>query len=448
MKTQNVNPDRGGEQKMGPAGSVITARHAILAVSVITLLLTVAWGANNPTAAVLYTFTGGIDGGRPGAGLIADSHGNLYGTAASGGKTCGDFTCGVVFELSPTPIGWKETTLWQFTGGSDGWAPSSTLLRDSHGNLYGTTDAGGNSGCYLGNGCGAVFELSLVNGKWQETTLWEFTGGNDGGNPLAGLIFDSAGNLYGTASEGANPGCGADYGCGTVFELSPSEGGWAETTLYAFTGGSDGGEPEAEVIFDAAGNLYGTAVDGGYLSCYFDRGCGVAFELTPSGGTWNESVLYTFGDGSDGANPYGSLIFDKQGNLYGTAYTGALGTCNSGGGCGTAFELENTENGWQEQTLYSFTGGSDGGNPEAGFVFDESGNLFSTTGTGGNGYGSVFELKKSGSSYSEVTLHTFSGGADGGSPHCNLLLRGGYLYGTSNLGGKDKVGNVFAGVKP
>ena len=365
--------------------------------------------------------------------------------------------CGVIFELSPPSVGggpWTETVLYTFTGGSDGGVPYAGLTFDSKGNLYGTTSHGGDtsgSNCSGIGGCGVVFELSppsVGGGPWTETVLCTFTGGSDGGVPYAGLIFDAGGNLYGTTSGGGS----STYG--VVFELSPPSGGsspWNETVLYAFTGVDDGESPLASLIFDSKGNLYGIAFGG-------KAGYGVAFELTPpSGGSgpWNEAVLYTFHSRSDGAYPYAGLIFDSKGNLYGTTSNGgdtSGSNCKATRGCGVVFELSPPTGGsgmWTETTPYSFTGGSDGGYPDAGLIFDSKGNLYGTTGQGGNlsgsncsgssGCGVVFELSPptgGTGSWTESVLYTFNGGGDGADPSAGLIFDAkGNFYGTAYSGG-------------
>ena len=277
------------------------------------------------TETVLHTFTGGSDGGNPKGSLIADSKGNLYGTT-SGGTSNG----GTVFELTPPAIAggaWTETVLHAFTGGSDGGYPEAGLIADSKGNLYGTTAEGGASNA------GAVFELmrpAIAGGAWSETVLHAFTGGSDGRFPLATLIADSEGNLYGTTAEG-----GASN-AGTVFELmrpAIAGGAWSETVRHAFTGGSDGFFPEGSLIADSKGTLFGTTIDGGASNV------GTIFLLTPPANAfevWREAVLYAFTGGSNGGLPLAGLIADSNGNLYGTTNGG--GASNAG----TVFELTGT----------------------------------------------------------------------------------------------------------
>ncbi len=333
-------------------------------------------GGGNWTETVLYSFRSGTDGAVPGAGLIFDAAGSLYGTTTAGGPNNG-----TVFELTPTAgEGWTEQVLYRFCSQAncaDGQYPYGGLIFDAAGNLYGTTEFGGT------NGYGTVFKLTpTAGGGWTETVLHSFGSGTDGASPFVGLIFDAAGNLYGTTTYGGT------YGVGTVFELTPTAGGdWLETVLYSFgiNGLSDGGYPWAGLIFDAAGNLYGTTFYGGT----YNRG--TVFELTPmSGGGWTETVLHSFNpnNGTDGFNPYAGLIFDAAGNLYGTAYYGG-----SYGG-GTVFELTPAAGGgWTETVLRSFGNGTDGFWPYAGLIFDHAGNLYGTTEYGGtHNYGTVFEL--------------------------------------------------------
>jgi len=284
-------------------------------------------GGHGPwTETVLYTFCVDdpcSDGKQPEAGLIFDSHGNLYGTTFEGGA----HGAGAVFELSPADGGtWTESVLYSFCGASgcaDGASPVAGLIFDSAENLYGTTQGGG------AHGAGAVFELSPAGGgTWTENILWSFcsvSGCPDGYTPLAGLIFDSQGNLYGTAQGG-----GANGNGGVAFELSPAGGGtWTESVLQSFclASCSEGSSPQAALIFDSRGNLFGTTYAGGSTDH------GVVFELTPSGGgLWTETEIHTFTGIPDGAFPSSSLIFDSKGNLYGTAGAGAYGV-------GAVFEL-------------------------------------------------------------------------------------------------------------
>jgi uncharacterized repeat protein (TIGR03803 family) len=257
---------------------------------------------------VLYSFTGAADGRNPYAGLIRDAAGNLYGTTFYGGtenSACRN-GCGVVFKVSPSE---SETVLHSFTGGTDGTNPQAGLTRDAAGNLYGTTVGGG------AFGAGVVFELIRCDSAptgYDFKVLYSFTGGADGGNPYAGLIRDAAGNLYGTTAGGG-------VGSGTVFKLIPCDSGYELKVLHSFTG-ADGATPVAGLIRDAAGNLYGTTLHGGTEDSACEYGCGVVFKLSPAG---TETVLHSF-TLADGANPYAGLIQDAAGNLYGTAAYGGI----------------------------------------------------------------------------------------------------------------------------
>jgi len=285
--------------------------------------------------------------------------------------------------------------------------------------------------------------------------LYDFKG-TDGANPDASLVFDAAGNLYGTTSTGGayGAGCGGQ-GCGTVFELVPGENGkWTETVLHSFTGGSDGSQPFNSLIFDAGGNSYGTTSDGGAYGTgcggFGGYGCGTVFQLTRSvSGKWTEKVLHSFGNGEDGADPAG-LVFDAHGNLYGTPIGGG-----AYGGAGTVFRLAPGAHGkWTERVLHSFSYENDDGyNPWAGVIFDAKGNLYGTTSGGGTnrtdcesyGCGTVFELTPGANGkWTEKLLHSFGYGKDGFLPYAGLTIdAAGNLYGTTYFGGGRNLGTVF-----
>lgn len=247
---------------------------------------------------ILHSFTGGNDGSRPSGDLLVDQTGNIYGTASFGGATFN----GVVFELTPSGSGFTEDVLYTFTGGNDGALPSSGVISDAAGNLYGTAGSGG------AFGFGTVFELTGSGPSRTEQTLYSFQDASDGGFPSGGLIFDASGNLYGTTSTG-----GAGGG-GTVFKLTPSGGGsFTFTLLFSFTGS---GGPAATLTMDAAGNIYGTTTNDGAF------GQGSVFKLTPSGGGFTFTSLHDFTGGTDGGRPFSNVIFDAAGNLYGTTLQG------------------------------------------------------------------------------------------------------------------------------
>jgi len=398
----------------------------------------------------IFAFPSG-DGAVPQSNVALDKSGNIYGTTSLGGN-CDPYThdqiygCGTVFELSLASDGkWNRKLLHQFArhSSTDGQYPTGGLIFDQSGNLYGTTS---NGGAY---GAGTVFELSpQADGAWTEQILYNFHGSPDAAGPTGSLIFDAAGNLYGTTNWGGN--CVQDWCYGTVFELSPSANGWTESVLYRFTDGSDGASPEAGLTFDGTGNLYGAAYSGG------SGGLGTVFMLSPRNNGWIESTLYSFtGQNGDGALPSCTLVFDGSGDLYGTTSEGGL---NGSFGPGTVFKLSPSGGVWAESVIYTFTGQSDGANPTAGLVFDGSGDMYGTTENGGDsgnfglGQGTVFKLSLINGNWTKTTLYSFTGGADGANPQASVVLDGsGTLYGTASdrgfEGGTNGDGVVFS-VKP
>jgi uncharacterized repeat protein (TIGR03803 family) len=403
-----------------------SARVTLATAIMLAVTVSLSQAALAQTYTVIHNFTGGLDGGNPYAGLTMDAAGNLYGTTC--GAECVAGT-GTVFRLSKKSSGWFFTPLYTFQGGNDGAGPAARVIIGLDGSLYGTTYEGGGSGCG-GSGCGTVFNLRPpanvspnMMGGWTETVLYRFQGGSDGAYPALGdLIFDQSGKIYGTTQNG-----GASNE-GTVFQLTPSPGGWVENVLHAFAlGGGDGAYPEAGVQIDSAGNLYGTTLWGGY---------GTVFELTPSASGWTETILHYFQGQSDGANPMGgvtlggyggievttsvggtsgggtALVINNQRLLYsfpGNTYTfpmpgpwstlvngpiGASGTTYVDGAhqSGSVFYMSGCD-GWSAATLHDFTGGLDGAYPIVGLLFDANGNIFGTTSYGGGyGYGVVFEI--------------------------------------------------------
>jgi uncharacterized repeat protein (TIGR03803 family) len=438
---------------------------------------------------VIHAFSGGHDGVSPGVGLMIDRNGNLYGTTEASGLAPSFNSGGTVFKFSPSSGGWIET-VHEFKS-TDGANSAGSLIFDGSGKLYGTTVEGG------AQGYGTVFELSPISGGgWQRTILYSFKGGVDNGYPLDGLVRDSAGNLYGTTSgvpgqwgtifeltpatngawiekilytfngypDGAYPYAGlvldptgSLYGttweggsscCGTVFKLTPSSGGgWTEEVIHSFTGGADGGAPAAMLAWDSAGNMYGTTVYGG--NDYNNIGAGVVFRLSPdSSGQWTESVLYTFTGGADGSEPAAGVIFDQAGNVYGTTQAGGKGTCAFSRPCGVVFELSPQSSGtWKESVIYDFPDDANT-SPVSNLVFDSAGNLYGTASDGtpyNRNYGTVFKLApRSSGEWKETTLHIFTGGNDGAIPEAGLVLDGaGNLYGTTGRGGSAGGGIVF-----
>jgi uncharacterized repeat protein (TIGR03803 family) len=392
-----------------------------------------AQSAQAQSFTVLHNFTGGLDGSSPYAGLSMDRGGNLYGTASAGGKGYG-----TVFKLSHRGSGWVFDPIYAFAGGANGEGPTARVILGPDGTLYGTTYAGGVSGCSGGYGCGTVFNLKpsptvckTTLCSWVGTVLYSFNGGSDGANPLLGdLIFDQTGNLYGTTENGGVVGCSGN-GCGTAFELSPVGRGWTEKVLYSFTGtGSDGANPFAGVTFDHGDvHLYGTTKSGGIVSN------GTVFELSPLGSSWTENVIYSFQGPSDGYAPIGGIIFDPSGLLTGTTSSGGLN------GGGIAFQLDSI---YAETVLYNFVGPAGGGS-YGNLTADAAGNLYGTAyDDGAYGNGSVFELSPSPDGWTFTDLHDFTGGSDGLCPYGNVVLDAqGNLYGTAGAGGQYGYGVVW-----
>jgi uncharacterized repeat protein (TIGR03803 family) len=400
--------------------TVLRAGFAIFAA---VLFVTTARGTDHQT--VLYNFGNDMDGVGPSGGLITDSVGNFYGVTAQGGYTSCLFGCGTAFELSPTPGGgWTETVLHNFGGGNDGILPVGGLVMDRRGNLFGVTTQGGIQGD------GTIFELSPDGmGGWTETVLYSFRTNSDEAFPSGGLTMDAEGNLYGTAESGGS------FGAGTVFELSPSSGGtWTETTLHSFASGDDGASPIGGLIMDSSGNLYGTTYGGGPggVFCQGD-GCGTVFELSPGASGWTETVLDSF-NGDDGAAIWAGVVMDRAGNLYGTAYQGGnlSGDNCAPFGCGTVFELSPSGGGWTETTLHTFDGQPDTGYPQTPLILDSAGNLYGT-GTGTSFVpATVFELSPRQGGWLESLLSSFN--PNNGPTSGVVMDRFGQLYGEAGGG--------------
>lgn len=319
-----------------------------------------------------------------------------------------------------------ENVLYTFQGGNDCGA-YGTLIFDPAGNLYGTA-----LGAFGSNG--EAYELSPGSGGWTETVLHSFGGGPDGVAPEGGLVRDQAGNLYGTTSRG-----GSGQG-GTVYELSPSNGTWTETVIYNFTGGVDGASPEGTLAIDAAGNLYGTTSSGG------DSNNGVVFKLAPGAGGWTQSTLYSFTGGNDGGQPTEGVILDPAGNLYGAA------SQVNGDDTGVVFKLTPGSNGWTQSILYSFTNGNDGGDPESPLTRDQAGSLYGGGNAGGTGMaGVVFKVRPGATTgpslsapWTENVLYNFTGGDDGNGPNTGVIFdRSGNIDGATSQGGSGGFGVVY-----
>jgi uncharacterized repeat protein (TIGR03803 family) len=399
----------------------------VLAVFAVVVLATNAHAAQEKT---LHSFGEGGDGQNPLGGLVMDAAHNLYGTTQEGGS--GEE--GTAFELSPDGHGgWTETVLFNFEH-EHGALPHGGLIIDGHGNLYGTTALGG------AHGDGTVFELSPNgSGGWTETVLHSFDHfDGDGITPIANLTMDAGGNLYGTTYAGGMPEPECHDGCGTVFKLSRNGSGWTETVLHRFNA-QDGAKPFGGVVLDSAGNVYGTTSEGGQFASQF----GVAFELSPNGsGGWIETILHVFDrDDPAGSRPLGGLILDGMGNLYGTTSDGGSARA------GTAFKLSpNGNDGWTVKTLHSFGGRNDGWHPGAALAFDSAGNLYGTTQTGGIGHqrGIVFKLSPNGSGgWNETILHSFAP-ENGSTPQAPVIVDpAGDVFGTTSMGGAHNRGVVF-----
>jgi uncharacterized repeat protein (TIGR03803 family) len=397
-----------------------------LSISALTLALLSALLVTRPaqaqTETVLYNFTDGSGGGFPLSSLTPDGAGNFYGTADSGGSG----GHGVVFELSSNGHGgWKQSVLFSFNGKNGSYPTYSSVLYRS-GKLYGTAYSGG------AHGYGVVFEVSFNGKHWEHTVVYNFTGGTQGGYPNASLIMDSDGNLYGSTEGDGN---GTD---GIVFELSPAGTGWSERLIYdagtttGFTG----------LTIDSAGTIFGVNQNA-------QNGLSYVVELTPTGhDSWMPTVIHTFtGYPKDGTGAAGSVVLDNAGNLYGVTSIGGPK------GQGMVYKLIPEKNGeWTEKILYSFKGfasGKDGANPEAGIVFDPTGNIYGTTSFGGDhNDGTVFELVApvGTGSYKEKVLWNFDN-TDGAGPNSGLTLDAiGNLYGMTAFGGSSTSCGSYCGV--
>jgi len=431
-------------------------------------------------------------------------HKNLYGgmMQRSGRLSFTAFFC-LVFGFASAQAQ-TFTALHQFTGGTDGSNPSSSLALDRAGNLYGVAPYGGSQMCQTSNGigCGTAFKLTHRGGGWTFSTLYQFTGHGDGANPIGNPMVASDGTLYGSTNAGGNLNCRDTYGdgCGTVFRLQPQPNicaslscPWNETQLYKFTGPSDGNDPWAGVVLDQHGNVYGTTHSGGSL------GWGVLYQISPSGSNWIESTIHTFAGGPDGANPSTTPTLDAAGSLYGTTlFGGGDGGC-TGGGCGSVYQFMPEGPQWIEAILYNFPGAYNipqGGvvldpqgnvygtfddgitgvfqlTPAIGFwnfnllyadegdmqafsgplARDAAGNLYGTSQTGGNrtncqmGCGFVYRLSPSGGGWTFTSLYEFTGGSDGANPVGGVTLDGtGNLFGTAYSGGTHRCGSIGCGV--
>lgn len=422
-------------EKYRRSGIARLANTASLLILFVTAIM-----AQAQTYRVIHSF-GWYEGSTPVAGLTIGPGGNLYGTALEGGDDNGYICqlysdtagCGTVFKLWNHQGDWMFSLLFKFNG-SDGAYPATSVTFGPNGSLYGETGLGG-SCTYSSYGCGTIFNLTpgatappAVLGLWSESVPYAFTGNDDGGPYPSAVIFDNAGNLYGTTDYGT-------YNAGNVFEFTPLGGHWSETVLYSFYGGSDGQYPKG-VLADAGFNhLFGITFKGGNDGCG-SAGCGTIFELTRGESGWTKTTLHTFADGGDGAWPEFTPIMDAAGNLYGT--TGGYNNP------GTVWEMSPSNGGWTFTVLYTFSTPAAG--PFSGLAMDAAGNLYGTTYQGGlYNDGSVFELSPSnGGGWTYTDLYNFTGGTDGGWPEGDVALDGnGNIYGITTGGGSSSKGVVW-----
>jgi len=387
----------------GPLTYTVTSTSPVLAPIVKTgypvMKIHVTYSGTTGTLATLYSFTGGDDGGNPIAGLLTGIDSLLYGTTETGGSS----GFGTAYQITTSG---SFSTLHTFATGTDGANPYAGLITGTVGNLYGTAETGGTGGF------GTVYQL---NTSGTFTTLYSFPGASDGANPYGGVVTGTDGLLYGTTSNGGAHSLGTVYSVSTSGSFNP---------LYSFTGGSDGSHPQSTLIQAANGNFYGTAVTGGSSSA------GTIFEVTSGGAL---TPIHSFNPGVDGASPYAGLITGTDGNFYGTTETGGTG------GYGTVYRLSTSGS---VTTLHAFTDGTDGGNPYAGLLQGSDGNFYGTTETGGTGgAGTIYQLASSGSF---ATLYSFTGGSDGGNPRAALTeSTPGVLFGTTTTSGTGGHGTVF-----
>ncbi|PYX31329.1 MAG: hypothetical protein DMG77_07230 [Acidobacteria bacterium] len=395
----------------------------ILAViTVVAILSSISSAAS--TTKLVYSFAGGSDGEYTDTDLVMDQAGNIYGTSVQGGLYGG----GTVFQVTPAGV---HTVLYNFTGGTDGGEPYKGVTLDPKGNLYGTAVTGGGGSCE--GGCGTVFQLAKAGGGvWNFSVVHTFTGGSDGSGPGAPLAIDKSGNIFGMAPTG-----GA-FGVGTVYLIQHGTSGWTFRLIHTFTGGSDGlGGSAGRMIFDSAGHVFGTSTVGGL------NGLGVVFHLTPTlTGEWQFTSLYDFKGSPDGALPYGGLVRDSAGHLYGTTYYAGANDL------GTVYELVRKNGTWNERVLYSFKGGTDGGNPISTLVADSAGNLYGTTSEGGASgceCGTIFKLsRKSGGGWTETVLYGFPGTPGPGFAYNGLVSDSkGNFYGATVHGGDTNDGTIY-----
>jgi uncharacterized repeat protein (TIGR03803 family) len=410
-------------QQQCATSNLNTSLRRMIKLFCAAIIATTTW-TQAQTITVLHSFADNSGGTTPVGGVTLDRAGNLYGTT-SGIVSDSPSTA---FKMSHAGSGWIFNILYTFNHPNDPIEVYAPVVFGPDGALYGTGYGGGQ------NTLGAVFSLQppttvckSVSCPWTLTTLYSFEFGNDAIHPYLGsLVFDSAGNIYGTTYSGGT------FVRGTVFKLTRSSNGWTESVLYSFSGGSDGDFPYNGVALDSAGNVYGTTSEGG------EHGFGTVYELSPSGSGWTETTLYAFTGGDDGATPIGSVAVDAQGNLYGTT------TSDGGSENGTVWELSPSNGGWAFTVLHSFAAGQyRGGGPWATPTLDAAGNIYGTArSTGDPGFGEAFTLTSTGGGW--INTSYYFDGENGQWPECSVALdASGNLYGTSMLGGAGDWGAVW-----
>ena len=432
---------------LGCASSAATTVAAFLFIGSFTLF--VYQPASAQSYKVLYSFTGTADGRTPSSGVILGRDGNLYGNTLGGVSrtercsTGEEGLCGTAFELSNMGSGWMLTTLYSFAGGTDGAGPQGMNFAPD-GSLYGITVAGGIaenlcSGFFPFPGCGTVFKLTSSSNGWTETVLHRFQSQPlDGWYPIGPPVLDPAGNVYGTTAASIYQ-CGQSGYCGTAYELTRSGETWAESVFLDLPGFGP-----SNLVIDSAGNLYGTTWDGGPLQDnsppVYNDGVGVAYKLTAPPSAWSATILRNFNfhlQSCGGDNPSGGLIFDQQGNLYGMTISG--GTNNAG----TVFELSPEGGNWLCQTLYSFPG-HDALGGIGSLVMDSAGNLYGVRDAYSGNYGTVFKLTRTAEGWSYSVLHEFTNASDGQYvPGALALDAKRNVYGTARQGGDHGYGIVW-----
>jgi uncharacterized repeat protein (TIGR03803 family) len=395
---------------------------------VCALTMLAAQPAQAQTYTILHNFSGGLDGSHPTAGLTLVGTGNLFGGADPS----------AVFRLRQTGLEWVFAPIFEFNG-TDGEYLAGRLSIGPDGVLYGASSGGGQQQCMgYGGGCGLIFSMrpprsvcASVACPWKETVLYQFDLASrvDGSHPNGGLIFDASGNIYGTTQQGGM------FGAGTVFQLTPSQGGWTETVLYNFgQSPSDGMSPNGNLIIDRAGNIIGTTFGGGNPDCL----CGTIFQLTHNASGWAETILHSFTLNPDGANPSGGLVSDAAGNLYG-------GTQDGGASLGGAeYQLMPSSGGYTFQVLYSFGSSADFRGPAGIPAVDSNGNVYATTWSQGTlGLGNVFKLTPANGAWIYTDLHDFDLSDGFYPPDGPTLDPSDNLYGTTTNGGTGSSGVVW-----